>query len=562
VLIKLPELKKLTGSDLPIDAEQTLLALDRHALEMSLYDFTVAAWSSIDPAPFVHGGFVLQAICEHLEACVDGDIRNLIINVPPRFSKSTICATMLPAWTWAQQPYSPISGPGAQFLYASYSLGLAQQDSVKCRRLIESEWYQRLWGERYSLNTNTMNKFDNSQNGVREIASIGASTTGKGGDYLVLDDPNNALEANSDAILKTTTEWFDMAWSTRLNNPKTGVRVVIQQRLSEGDITGHILSKDKGDYVHLLLPMRHEPDRSFSTLIGWSDPRTEAGELLWPERFGEKETATLESNLGPFGTAGQLQQRPDPKGGGILKREWWQDWTSAVYPQMTYVVASLDTAFGTKQENDYSALTVWGLWDNPGTFIDADGNERRRANAMATPTSRVAASERLAGQRSEAADVANVMLMSGWAERLELFELVTKVAATCKKMKVDMLLIENKASGISVFQELRRMYRNEDFGVRLLDPKGVDKVSRVYSVQHLFSEGMIYAPTSKVWADQVITQCSQFPKAKHDDIVDTVSQALRWLRTTGMISRAAERIAEVEESMRLTTSDDAPLYPV
>ncbi len=562
MLIKLPGLKKLTGSDLPIDAEQTLLALDRHALEMSLYDFTVAAWSSIDPAPFVHGGFVLQAICEHLEACVDGDIRNLIINVPPRFSKSTICATMLPAWTWAQQPYSPISGPGAQFLYASYSLGLAQQDSVKCRRLIESEWYQRLWGERYSLNTNTMNKFDNSQNGVREIASIGASTTGKGGDYLVLDDPNNALEANSDAILKTTTEWFDMAWSTRLNNPKTGVRIVIQQRLSEGDITGHILSKDKGDYVHLLLPMRHEPDRSFSTLIGWSDPRTEAGELLWPERFGEKETATLESNLGPFGTAGQLQQRPDPKGGGILKREWWQDWTSAVYPQMTYVVASLDTAFGTKQENDYSALTVWGLWDNPGTFIDADGNERRRANAMATPTSRVAASERLAGQRSEAADVANVMLMSGWAERLELFELVTKVAATCKKMKVDMLLIENKASGISVFQELRRMYRNEDFGVRLLDPKGVDKVSRVYSVQHLFSEGMIYAPTSKVWADQVITQCSQFPKAKHDDIVDTVSQALRWLRTTGMISRAAERIAEVEESMRLTTSDDAPLYPV
>lgn len=562
MLIKLPGIKKLTGSDLPIDAEQTLLALDRHALEMSLYDFTVAAWSSIDPAPFVHGGFVLQAICEHLEACVDGDIRNLIINVPPRFSKSTICATMLPAWTWAQQPYSPISGPGAQFLYASYSLGLAQQDSVKCRRLIESEWYQRLWGDRYSLNTNTMNKFDNSQNGVREIASIGASTTGKGGDYLVLDDPNNALEANSEAILKTTTEWFDMAWSTRLNNPKTGVRIVIQQRLSEGDITGHILSKDKGDYVHLLLPMRHEPDRSFSTLIGWSDPRTEAGELLWPERFGEKETATLESNLGPFGTAGQLQQRPDPKGGGILKREWWQDWASAVYPQMTYVVASLDTAFGTKQENDYSALTVWGLWDNPGTFIDADGNERRRANAMATPTSRVAASERLVGQRSEAADVANVMLMSGWAERLELFELVTKVAATCKKMKVDMLLIENKASGISVFQELRRMYRNEDFGVRLLDPKGVDKVSRVYSVQHLFSEGMIYAPTSKVWADQVITQCSQFPKAKHDDIVDTVSQALRWLRTTGMISRAAERIAEVEESMRLTTSDDAPLYPV
>ena len=562
MLIKLPGIQKLTGTDLPIDAVETLKAIDRYEFERSLYDFTVAAWSSIDPAPFVHGGFVLQAICEHLEACVDGEIRNLIINVPPRFSKSTICGTMLPAWTWAQQPYSPISGPGAQFLYASYSLGLAQQDSVKCRRLIESEWYQGLWGDRYSLNTNTVNKFDNNRNGVREIASIGASTTGKGGDYLVLDDPNNALEANSEAILKTTTEWFDTAWSTRLNNPKTGVRIVIQQRLSEGDITGHILSKDRGDYVHLLLPMRYEPERSFATVIGWTDPRTEPGELLWPERFGEEETATLESNLGPFGAAGQLQQRPDPKGGGILKREWWQDWTHPVYPPMTFVVASLDTAFGTKQENDYSALTVWGLWDNPGTYVDADGNERQRANAIVTPASRVSMGERLSGERAEAADVANVMLMSGWAERLELHRLVTKVAETCRKMKVDLLLIENKASGISVHQELRRLYRTENFGVRLLDPKGMDKVSRVYAIQHLFSEGLIYAPTSKTWADNVITQCTQFPKGKHDDIVDTVSQALRWLRSTGMINRAAERIADIEESMRFTGNEDVPLYPV
>lgn len=562
MLIKIPDLKRLTGSDLPIDAEETLLALDRFEYERSLYEFAAAAWSSIDPAPFVHGGFVLQAICEHLEACVDGEIRNLIINVPPRFSKSTLCGSMLPAWTWAQRGHSDIAGPGAQFLFASYSLSLAQQDSVKCRRLIESEWYQRLWGDRFSLNTNTVNKFDNSANGIREIASIGASTTGKGGDYLILDDPNNALEANSDAILKTTTDWFDMAWSTRLNNPKTGVRIVIQQRLSEGDITGHILSRDKGDYVHLLLPMRYEPERSFTTVIGWRDPRTEPGELLWPERFGEEEVRTLENLLGDYGAAGQLQQRPDPKGGGILKREWWQEWSSATYPPMSFVVASLDTAFGTKEENDYSALTVWGLWDNPGSYIGPDGVERRRANAIAPPAGRITASERLAGERTEAADVANVMLMSAWAERLELHDLVSKVADTCRKMKVDVLLIENKASGISVFQELRRMYRNADFGVRLLDPKGLDKVSRVYSVQHLFSEGLIFAPINKIWADNVITQCAQFPKAKHDDIVDTVSQALRWLRSTGMIMRAPERIADIEESMRHGAQDDAPLYPV
>jgi predicted phage terminase large subunit-like protein len=259
--------------------------------------------------------------------------------------------------------------------------------------------------------------------------------------------------------------------------------------------------------------------------IGWSDPRTEDGELLVPERYDEASVARLERQLGPFGAAGQLQQRPEPKGGGILKREFWKDWTRPTYPEVDFVIACVDTAYTTKEENDFSAMTVWGVFNDN--------------------------------------DVPKVMLMNGWQVKLELHELVDKISATAKKFGVDHLLIENKASGISVAQELRRLYAHESFSVQLHDPKSGDKVARAYSVQHILAEGIVHAPTDFAWADMVITQCAGFPKAKHDDIVDTVTMALRYLRDIGMISRSAERLAELADSLSFKgNAGDKPLYPV
>ena len=140
------------------------------------------------------------------------------------------------------------------------------------------------------------------------------------------------------------------------------------QRLHEDDLTGHILSSEAGqDWVHLMLPMRYEPDRAmmlYPNAIDWSDPRTVEGELLTPDRYDEESVVRLERQLGPFGAAGQLQQRPEPKGGGILKREWWVEWEKENYPQVQYVLASVDTAYTTKEENDYSAMTVWGIFED------------------------------------------------------------------------------------------------------------------------------------------------------------------------------------------------------
>lgn len=530
-----------------LDLERQLLALDRADCEESLYLFLTNAWKYIDASPW-KDGWPIEAVAEHLQAVCDGDIKRLIINIPPRHGKSTITSVAFPAWVWAQQHRSPTSGPGVQFLMASYANQLVLRDSVKCRRLIESPWYQKLWGERFTLNSdqNTKSRFSNDQGGERLITSVGAAVTGEGGSIIICDDPNSASEAFSEASIEATKEWWDGTMSTRLNDMKTGAYIIIQQRLAEDDLTGHVLEKEADGWTHLCLPMRYESDRAFVTNIGWEDPRTKEGELLWPDRFGEDEVLKLEKSLGPFMAAGQLQQRPEPAGGGVIKREWWQLWEERSFPPMDYIVASLDTAYTTKTNNDYSALTVWGVFTT-----DANAVANRILDAEGRP---------VYYDRTYNEFAPKLMLMHAWQERLEFHDLVEKVAKTCKALKVDKLLVENKAAGISVSQELRRLYGYEGFAVQLSDPKSMDKLARLYSVQHLFAEKMVFAP-DKQWAEEVITQVGQFPKGKHDDLVDTVSMSIRHLRDIGLLTRSAERIHELDRQKVYPGKQDAPLYP-
>jgi len=563
-----------------IDIERQLMELDKADCEESLYKFLKYAWKYIDASTFTEG-WPIEAIAEHLQAVTDGEIRRLIINIPPRMGKSSITSCAFPAWVWAQSHRSPTSGPGVQFLHASYAQQLSLRDSVKCRRLIESPWYRELWGDRFKLTSdqNTKGRFDNDQNGSRLSTSVGSALTGEGGSIIVVDDPNAAQEAFSEATIASTIEWWDSALSTRLNDPKTGAFVVIQQRLSEEDLTGHIMSKNEGEWTHLCLPMRYEWQRHSYTSIGWHDPRglddsgeplvaisedgerlavdVEAqieldrreGELLWPDRFGEEEVIILEKQLGPWAAAGQLQQRPEPKGGGVIKREWWKSWDSNIYPNMDLVIATLDTAYTTKTSNDPSAMTVWGVFSN-------DGRVQAPNHAVGRGQTRVDY------ERMYTETAPRVMMMHAWQGRYELHDLVLKVAETCRLMKVDTLLIENKAAGHSVAQEIRRMYGFEKFGVHMFDPKSQDKLARLYSVQHLFAEGLVFAPLTQ-WAEMVIAQVGQFPKGKHDDLVDTVSMAMRHLRDTGAIMRGEEFRAELSDTLAFSSNKDlAPLYPI
>lgn len=564
------------------DIEKNLAELDKADAEDSLYFFLQKAWRYIDSSPFTEG-WPIEAVAEHLQAVADGDIRRLIINIPPRCSKSSLTSVAFPAWVWAQPWSTPTSGPGVQFLHASYAQQLSLRDSVKCRRLIESPWYQSLWGERYRLtgDQNTKTRFDNDKNGSRLATSVGSALTGEGGSIIVVDDPNAAQEAHSEATIAATIEWWDSALSTRLNDPKTGAFIVIQQRLSEEDLTGHIMSKDEGEWTHLCLPMRYEWRRHSFSVIGdteWNDPRglddngeplvvvNEDGErvpvsieaeyeleqrenaLLWPERFGENEVTILEKQLGPWASAGQLQQRPSPKGGGIIKRDWWQVWDNKIYPNMDTIIATLDTAYTTKTNNDPSAMTVWGVFSQD-------------VSAIAPTMAANRYGDRIDYYRQMNETNPRAMLMYAWQGRYELHDLVTKVAETCKNFNVDLILIENKAAGHSVAQEMRRLFGAAQFGVQMFDPKSMDKLARLYSVQHLFAEGLVYAPI-RPWAEMVINQCEQFPKGKHDDLVDTVSMAMRHLRDTGILIRSSEWAAEVEASLAFESKNSiAPLYP-
>jgi predicted phage terminase large subunit-like protein len=541
-----------------LDLDASLRELDRMDAEESLYAFLQMAWRYIDPAPWTDG-WVMEAVSEHLQAVCDGEIRRLIVNIPPRCAKSSLISVAFPAWGWAQRYDSPTSGPSVPFLHASYDMRLSLRDSVKCRRLIESPWYQELWGHRvkFAADQNQKTRFQNTAGGERLITSIGAGVTGEGGNVIVIDDPNAANEAFSEATIQATIDWWDGTMSTRHNDPKTGAFIIVQQRLAEDDLTGHILSKSVGEWTHLVLPMRFEPDRRFTTSIGWTDPRTEEGELLWPDRFGDDEVDNLTRALGPFAAAGQLQQRPEVKGGGVIPRDKWQLWPEGSYPPMDFIVASLDTAYTLKQENDYSALTVWGVFTNDSIMELGVGVSATAGGAGMAGARRRAESE--AARYAE--QTPRVMLMSAWQERLELHNLTNRVAKTCQAMKVDLLLIENKAAGISVAQEIRRLHGHEKWGVMLVDPKSQDKLARLYSVQHLFFEDMVYAP-DRAWADMVITQVAGFPKMKHDDLVDTVSQALHHMRTVGLLQRAPERLAEIDDARQHRGGPDVPLYPV
>jgi hypothetical protein len=515
-----------------------------------------------------------------LQAVTDGDIKRLIINIPPRCAKSSLTSVAFPAWTWAQPWNGHTSGPGVQFLHASYAQQLSLRDSVKCRRLIESPWYQQLWGDRFRLtgDQNTKTRFDNDKGGSRLSTSVGSALTGEGGSIIVVDDPNAAQEAFSEATIHSTIEWWDSALSTRLNDPKQGAFVVIQQRLSEEDLTGHILSKDVGEWTHLCLPMRYEWQRHSYSSIGWHDPRgldeegdplievNEDGEripvsvdaqielekregfLLWPERFGEREVGILERQLGPWAAAGQLQQRPEPKGGGIIKSDWWQPWTNSIYPNMDMIIACVDTAYTAKTENDPSAMTVWGVFSQD-VSVQAPNQAVARHGGLVQYS------------RSYTEVNPRVMLMYAWQGRFELHDLVNKISHTCREFEVDTVLIENKAAGHSVAQEIKRLYGHAKFGLQMYDPKSQDKLSRLYSVQHLFAEGLVFAPSYQ-WAEMVIQQVGQFPKGKHDDLVDTVSMAMRYLRDTGLILRPEEWQAELDEKFSFKGNGKAtPLYP-
>lgn len=293
----------------------TLQAVEDELAYRHLRHFIRLLWSSVETDTYLPS-WHQDAICLHLEAVHSGVIRRLIINIPPRCMKSLAVSVFFPAWCW-------LHSPQLRFLYSSYAHTLSIRDSVKCRRVMGSPVFQRLMRKyqptlRLSDDQNAKERYDNSCGGYRLATSVGGSNTGEGGDIIGVDDPNNVVDSESEAIREGTNQWWDEAMSTRLNNPSTGRYIVIMQRTHTRDLTGHILERQKDEWDHLCLPAEYEGDRVISSL-DFVDPRTTLGESLWPARLTPQVLGNYKSALTSYAYAGQFQQRPAPRDGGMFK---------------------------------------------------------------------------------------------------------------------------------------------------------------------------------------------------------------------------------------------------
>jgi len=369
----------------------------------SLAAFAQEFWPILEPDVRIVWGWYLDEICRHLEAVTDGLIRDLVINIPPRFSKSTLASVMWPCWEWTFRP-------GRKFLFSSYGSDLSERDSLKCRRLIHSAPYQARFRDRFAIGADrdlkdTTIKFENNRGGYRLATSVTGVTTGEGADVIVCDDPIKAEDGNSETVRNRAIRWWSETMSSRLNDVRTGAKVLIMQRLHEQDLSGYWLSS--GVPEHLCFPMEYEVDLDpngdpvpRTTSLGSYDHRTIAGELLCPERVGPDELLRLRSENTEYSWAGQYQQRPAPRGGGmfrldkielvshipstarLLRCRAWDRASTAAPTRVARVVAGIRSAYtaGVLMAIDVTTNTVYiedmvrGQW----------GTDQREAVTLAT----------------------------------------------------------------------------------------------------------------------------------------------------------------------------------
>lgn len=465
-----------------------VLNVERELCRRSLAHFARRAWHVLEPAAELKWGWALDAICLHLEAVTDRRIKRLLMNVPPGSMKSLLTGVIWPAWEWG-----PRNMPEMRFVGTAHEEGLAIRDSRKCRDLIKSEWFQKLWPLELSKDLDGKREFGNVKKGVRQARSF-TSMTGVRGDRVMLDDPISADSANSEAKLEAVRLAFTETLPTRINSDESAI-VVIMQRLHEKDVSGIILEMGL-PYVHLYIPMRFEPENRCTTSIGWSDPRTEEGELMFPERFGEEQVSELERTLGSYGTAGQLQQRPAPRGGGILKEEWYRYYTQL--PQLEFRNIHADTAQKTEEQNDYSVFQCWGRSVTGEAILLDQIRGKWEAPELLTQA------------------------RAFWHKHLNLH------TSPLRSMQV-----EDKASGTGLVQTLRRE------GVPIIPvQRNRDKISRAMDSAPFLESGNVLLPIDATWLSDFLAESSSFPGGAHDDQLDPMFDAIKVVQTMPSTNKA------------------------
>lgn len=340
----------------------------------TLYLFVQNSWSIVEPGVPFTPNWHIKVMCDELERCYYRKTRRKIFNVPPGTAKSLIVNVFFPAWVWAKDARK-------RFLFASYGAHLTTRDNLRCRQLIQHEWFQQRWPVQMNEAQDAKTRYNTTKGGWRIATSVNGVGTGEHPDFIIIDDPTSAQEADSDTARTNANDWFDRTMSSRLG--RDPVFIVIMQRLHMDDLTGHLTTRGGWDISRW--PMRYEkctcPPNATEELHcvlhkadpTWSpdrlDPRTLPGELLFPALFPNEKVTLLELDLGPYGAAGQLQQRPAPEGGGLFKREWFK-FLDVLPRSVSRRARGWDTA-STEQGGDYT-VGVKIAETHDGTFIIED----------------------------------------------------------------------------------------------------------------------------------------------------------------------------------------------
>lgn len=463
-----------------VDPVHALAEIRREKAERNLSDFIRQAWPIIEPGTeYVHNWHI-DLISEYMEAVNLGQINRLVINMPPRHMKSIHVTVCYPVWTW-------IKHPEKRFIKVSYSDNLSRKHNVLSRDIVLSPWYQQTWGDRFALkdDVNRQNEFKNNRQGMMFSTSIGGALTGEGGDVIILDDPQNPLQANSETEREGTISFFKNTLQSRLNNPKTGAFIIVMQRLHEKDLTGHIIAEDLG-YTHLCLPAE-APEHTVVTFpISGQEIIREEGDVLNPQRFDREVLAGLKKSMGSLQYAGQYQQVPAPAEGVIFKREWLQNFfRPEAAPHQNMLIQSWDMAF-TKSEG--SAKVAGFVMGRSG----ADIYVFDLVNEKMTFTESVAAVRTLSGKWPKA------------------------------RAKV----VENKANGPAIVDLLKKKIA----GMVEFNPKG-SKEERALSTTPYFEAGNIFLPdpSTAPWVHDLIQDLLMFPKGVYKDDIDALVQGILYL---------------------------------
>ena len=468
----LPEAER---ESLLVMAQQYQDAILRENGQKSFMTFVKAMWPG-----FIHGRHH-AVMAKKFEEIAEGKLKRLIINMPPRHTKSEFASYLLPAWFLGRFPNKKI-------IQSSNTAELAVGFGRKVRNLVDSEAYTKVFPNvALRHDSKAAGRWSTNENGEYFAIGVGGTVTGKGADLLIIDDPHSeqeaALAANDPAIYDKVYEWYTSGPRQRLQ--PGGSIVIVMTRWGKRDLTGQVLKaaaqRDGEDWEVVEFPAILPSDKP-----------------LWPEFWSYEELSALRNELPNPKWQAQYQQSPTSESAAIIKRDWWKIWEHEDPPACDYTLMAWDTAFEKSSRADYSAMTLWGVFEHP----DDTGTYQT-----------------------------NIILLNAFRDRMEFPELKKRAIEHYRDWEPDSVIIEKKASGAPLIYEMRAM----GIPVQEFTPvRGNDKISRVNAISDLFASGRVWAPPSR-WAEEVIDEVASFPSGEHDDYVDTVSLAMMRFRKGGFI---------------------------